>query len=199
MLPTEHQTAVQRALALGRSGDPAAMPGLVAMLRLPSNEVQRLAASAIGKLVEFGGDAATAAAALAPLALKAHHPQTQQYAIRALKKCGAVARHWVCDLRDLARDPAQRDCVRMAAASPADALELAAADAVAGVGHRCQRCGTAVAAEDFERSSRAFQRSYCDRCFDEVFLERRNFETQVELSKLGLFGYAVCGGAPHQA
>jgi hypothetical protein len=40
MLPTDHQAAVQRALALGRSGDPAALPELVALLRLPSHEVQ---------------------------------------------------------------------------------------------------------------------------------------------------------------
>jgi hypothetical protein len=137
MLPADHQAAVQRALALGRSGDPAAMPELVAMLRLPSNEVQRLAVSAIGKLVEFGADAEAAVAALAPLALKARHPQTQQYAIRALKKCGAAAKGCVRDLRDLARNPAQRDYVRAAAATVADAIEQAAADAMAGVKHRC--------------------------------------------------------------
>lgn len=183
MLPAEHQAAVRRALALGRGGDPAAMPELVAMLRMPSNEVQRLAVSAIGKLAEFGADAEAAVAALAPLALKARHPQTQQYAIRALKKCGAAAKGCVRDLRDLARNPAQRDYVRAAASTVADAIEQAAADAMAGVKHRCQRCGTAVSADEFARSDQAFQRAFCDRCFDEVFLERRNFETQVELNK----------------
>ena len=29
----------------------------------------------------------------------------------------------------------------------------------------------------------AFQRVFCDHCFDEVFLDRRNFETKVELQK----------------
>jgi hypothetical protein len=29
----------------------------------------------------------------------------------------------------------------------------------------------------------ASQRDYCDRCFDEVFLDRRRFEAQVELAK----------------
>ena len=183
MLPADHQTAVRRALALGRGGDPAAMPELVAMLRLPSNEVQRLAVSAIGKLVEFGADGDAAVAALAPMALKARHPQTQQYAIRALRKCGAAAKGCVRDLRDLARNPAQRDYVRAAAATVADAIEQATADAMANVKHRCQRCGAAVAMEESARSKQAFQRVYCDRCFDEVFLERRNFETQVELNK----------------
>lgn len=183
MLPQEHQAAVQRALALGRSGDPAVLPELIGMLALPSNEVQRLSVSAIGKLAEFGADAEVAVAALTPLALKARHPQTQQYAIRALRKYGVAACAHVADLRDLARNPAQRDYVRAAAATVADAIEQVSADAAAGVKHRCQRCAAAVSADEFARSSQTFQRVYCDRCFDEVFLERRNFETQVELSK----------------
>ncbi|MBI2440028.1 MAG: HEAT repeat domain-containing protein [Lentisphaerae bacterium] len=183
MLPSDHQAAVRRALALGRTGDPAALPELIGLLRTPSNEVQRLAASAIGKLAEFGADAEAAVAALAPLALKAGHPQTQQYAIRALKKCGAAAKGCAQDLRNLARNPAQRDYVRTAAATVADAIEQAASDALAGVKHRCQRCNATVSADEFARSYQAFQRVFCDRCFDEVFLERRNFETQVELNK----------------
>jgi hypothetical protein len=183
MLPIEHQTAVQRALALGRSGDPAALPELIGMLRAPSNEVQRLAASAIGKLADFGADAEKAVKALAPIALKARHPQTQQYAIRTLKKYAAVAGAYLQDLRDLARNPAQRDYVRAAALTTTNAIEQAGADAAAGVRHRCQRCNAPVSADEVARSSQAFRRVYCDRCFDEVFLERRNFETQVELNK----------------
>jgi hypothetical protein len=183
MLPGEHQAAVRRALELGRSGAPSALPELIGMLRTPSNEVQRLAVSAIGKLAEFGADAVAAVAALAPPALKARHPQTQQYAIRALKKYAADAGAYLQDLRDLARNPTQRDYVRAAAATTADAVEQASADAVSGVKHRCQRCGAAVSVEEHARSKQAFQRVFCDRCFDEVFLERRNFETQVEINK----------------
>ncbi len=80
MLPQDHQAAVLCALVPVRSGDPAGLPELVAMLRLPSNEVQRLAASATGKLVEFGAEVEAAVAALLPLALKGRHPRTQQYA-----------------------------------------------------------------------------------------------------------------------
>jgi len=36
---------------------------------------------------------------------------------------------------------------------------------------------------DVQRAQQAFQRIYCDHCFDEVFLKRRNWETQVELHK----------------
>ena len=46
MSPAEHQQAVRRALHLGRSGDPAGLPELIELSRLPSNEVQRLSASA---------------------------------------------------------------------------------------------------------------------------------------------------------
>jgi hypothetical protein len=183
MLPKDHHAAVQRALALGRSGDPAMLPELVALLRLPSHEVQRLAASAIGKLAQFGADAETAVVALAATAREGRHPQTQQYAIRALQKYGAAAKCCVADLRDLARNPAHRDYVRTAAATAVAAIEQAAKDALAGVKRRCQRCDVAVSAGEHARSQQAFQRVYCDRCFDEVFLERRKFETQVEINK----------------
>lgn len=183
MVPAEHHTAVQRALHLGRSGDAAALPELIALLRIPSNEVQRLAASAIGKLAGFGADADAAVAALAPLALHARHPQTQQYAIRVLKAYDGAAHVYLHDLRDIARNPAHRDYVRAAAKTTADAIEQAAQDAAAGVRHRCRRCNTTVSTEEHARSQQAFQRVFCDRCFDEVFLERRNFETQVEINK----------------
>jgi len=183
MLPSDHQAAVRRVLGLGRSGDPAVLPELTGLLGTPSNEVQRLAVSAIGKLAGFGADAEAAVAALAPLALKARHPQTQQYAIRALKKYAGAAKVYVQDLRDLARNPAQPDYVRAAAATAADAIDQAEQDRAGGVKHRCQRCNAAVSQGEHERSNQAFQRVYCDRCFDEVFLERRNFETQVELNK----------------
>ena len=183
MLPSEHQTAVQRALHLGRSGNPAALPELIELSRLPSNEVQRLSASAIGKLADFGADAEKAVEALAPLVLHGRHPQTQQYAIRALKKYGIAAQVHVPDLRDLARNPANPNYVRAAAKTTADAIELAAQDTGAGVKHRCKRCNVAVSPEEYARANEVFQRVFCDRCFDEVFLERRNFETQVEINK----------------
>ena len=183
MVPAEHQRAVQRALHLGRSGDPQVLAELIGLSGLPSNEVQRLAASAMGKLAEFGADAEAAVSALAPLALNGRHPQTQQYAIRALKRYGAAAQGHVQDLRDMALSPASRHYVRAAAKGAADAIEQAARDAAAGGLHRCQRCNASVTAEEYAHSQEVFRRVFCDRCFDEVFLVRRNFETQVELNK----------------
>ena len=178
-----HHNAVQRALELGRKGDPAALPELIELLRAPSNEVQRLAVSAIGKLADFGVDPVQAVAAIAPLAVKARHPQTQQYALRALKKYAAAAHEHLHDLRDVVRNAAHCDYVRAAAQTTIDAIELAHQDAANGVRHRCQRCNSAASADEYARSHQVFQRVYCDRCFDEVFLERRNFETQVEINK----------------
>jgi DNA-binding XRE family transcriptional regulator len=87
------------------------------------------------------------------------------------------------DLRDLARNPAQRDYVRAAAPPwPTPSNRPRRCRGCRIVKHRCQRCNAPVA-DEFARSNQAFQRVFCDRCFDEVFLERRNFETQVELNK----------------
>ncbi len=183
MLPSDHQATRQRVLELGRSGKPEALPALIQHLSAPSNDIQRLAASAIGKLAEFGVDAQKAVAALAPLAKQARHPQTQQYAIRALAKQGAAAQEHIHDLRDLVRNPAIRETVRIAAERAAASIELAAKDTVVGVKYRCQRCNAALSDEEHAHSQKMFQRNFCDRCFDEVFLARRNFETQVEINK----------------
>ncbi len=156
MQPDEHHAAVQRVLALGRSGDPAALDELIALTKLPSNEVQRLAASAIGKLGGFGADQAAAVAALVPLALRGRHPQTQQYALRALKAYAAHANACLHDLRDLANNPAQRDYVRAAALATVEAIEQAVRDGDAGVEHRCQRCHVAVTQEEHRHAQASF-------------------------------------------
>jgi len=183
MLPKDHQRAVKLALELGRSGDPTQLPRLIRATHMPSNEIQRLAASGIGKLAEFGADSESAVSRLAELALNGRHPQTQQYAIRALKKYGAAGSSHVQDLLDMARNPALKDYVRAAAKTTADAIAQAASDVDNGVQHRCLRCNVAVSEEEYQHSINAFQRVFCDRCFDEVFLVRRNFEMQVELNK----------------
>jgi hypothetical protein len=52
-----------------------------------------------------------------------------------------------------------------------------------GARHKCARCGREITVEEHTRSQQAFQRTFCDGCFDEVFLDRRNFDTKVELHK----------------
>jgi hypothetical protein len=172
-----------RAVAIGREGNVAAFGELLELLRSSSANARRLAASAMGKLAWMGVDQAAAVAALAPVARRDPHAQTRQYAIKALKAYGAASKECLSDLRDLAANPAETDYIRRDAAAAATFIEEALRIEAASAEHRCQRCHTIVSADEYARSNQAFQRVFCDLCFDEVFLERRNFETQVELNK----------------
>lgn len=178
-----HQRCRQRAVALGRGAAPAALPELIELLAMPSNDVRRLAASAIGKLADFGADPHTAVEALAPVALRDRHPQVRQYALKAIKNYGTAAEHLLHDLDELAANPDVKDYVSVAAISAAEAVRAAVQQAAEDANERCSRCGADVAPDEVERSQQAFHRTYCDKCFDEVFLKRRNWETRVELKK----------------
>jgi hypothetical protein len=171
----------ERAFALGDSGDPAVLPELVTLTRSPVANVRRLAASAIGKLAGLT-EAKEAVAALHPL-LQDDHPQVRQYGIKAFKAYGVASRDTLFDLRDMTINPVeknynQRDA-RLAVETIEEALRVAEEQSV----HCCQRCGVKLETDEYVRSQKAFQRPFCNYCFDEVFLERRNFETKVELQK----------------
>lgn len=178
-----HHQTVQRALELGRGTDPAALPELIDLLRFPSTEVRRLAASAIAKLAPFGADSATAIAALLPVAMRDPHPQVQQYALKALKSFGHHAEPHLADLDDLAHNSRAKEYVRRAANSAATAIREAVRLQQENSRHKCFRCGRETTDEEHVRSQQAFQRTFCDSCFDEVYLDRRNFDTNVELNK----------------
>lgn len=173
----------ERAVAIGRAGEVGAFGELVELLKSSSANARRLAASALGKLAWLGVDQAAAVAALAPVARRDPHPQTRQYAIKALKAYGAAAAGCLHDLKDMAGNPVEKDYIRRDAAAAVTFIEEAVRVAAAAVERHCQRCNARVTAEEYARSEQAFQRVFCDRCFDEVFLERRNFETQVEINK----------------
>jgi hypothetical protein len=179
----KHHEYVQRAIALGRSSDPASLPELASLIKMPSAEIRRLAASAIGKLSGFGTDPIAAVAVLAPVALHDPHAQTQQYALTALKAYGTAALPHLADIQDLAENPQAKDYVRRAAASAVAVIKEARNVAVKQAVHLCRRCGMEVSADEYARAWKAFQRVFCDKCFDEVYLERRNFDTKVELNK----------------
>ncbi len=172
-----------RALAIGREGDAAAFGELLQLLKSSSDNVRRLSASALGKIAWMGVDQAAAVAALAPVARADPHAQTRQYAIKALKCYGTFAKDCVSDLRDMANNPAEKPYIQHDAALAADFIEEAVKISATRSVHCCQRCSAQVTADEFARSQHSFQRVYCDRCYDEVFLERRRFETQVELNK----------------
>jgi len=183
MDPQLHHQAMQRALGLGRGSGPGALPELTRLLKMPSAELRRLAASAIGKLASFGADPSAAVQALVPVAMRDPHPQAQQYALKALKAYGAAARQHLHDLDDLAANERVKDYLRRAAHAAAEAIREAIRLQQEGARHKCVRCGRETSAEEYTRSQRAFQRTFCDPCFDEVFLDRRNFDTKVELNK----------------
>lgn len=173
----------ERAVAIGREGDVGSFGELLTLLHASSANARRLAASALGKLAWMGVDQAAAVAALGPVAHNDPHTQTRQYAIKALKAYGAAAQSCLHDLRDMAHNPREKDYIRRDAAAAALFIEEAVRIAAAAAEHHCQRCNAKVTADEYARSHQAFQRVFCDRCFDETFLERRNFETQVEINK----------------
>jgi len=172
-----------RALAIGREGETGAFEELLTMLGNSSANVRRLSASALGKLAWLGVDQQAAVEALAPVARTDPHQQTRQYAIKALKAYGTAAEPCLPDLRDMTTNTAAKAYIQRDATSAVTHIEEALRIAAAAAEHRCQRCHGKVSADEYARSHQAFQRVFCDRCFDEVFLERRNFETQVEINK----------------
>jgi hypothetical protein len=171
----------ERAVELGNSGDPNALPELIELTHAPAANVRRLAASAIGKLAGLA-NAERAVSALVPM-LRDPKPQVRQYAAKALKAYGTASKCALSDLRDMAISPVEPEYNNRDAKQAVETIEEALRIAEKQAVHCCQRCGVELESDEFARSQKAFQRSFCNYCFDEVFLERRNFETKVELQK----------------
>ncbi len=171
----------ERAVELGNSGDPAVLPELVELTDSPAANVRRLAVSAIGKLAGIA-DAAMAVSALVPM-LRDAKPQVRQYAASALSAYGSAARCSLSDLRDMAISPIEKEYNNNGAKRAIELIEEASRIEERQAIHCCQRCGVELEHDEYARSKKSFQRPFCNYCFDEVFLERRNFETKVELQK----------------
>ncbi len=177
---TEKKLAA-RATELGKSARADAFDELVELVGSASPLVRRLAASAAGKLAEMVPSEA-AVRALHPL-LQDPHPQVRQYSAKALGAFGAAAKEVLPDLRDLYRSPVEKDYVKRSVVAAGKQIRAAVEIAERSVVHCCKRCGVELEHDEYVRSQKAFQRPFCDNCFDEVFLDRRNFETKVELQK----------------
>ncbi len=170
-----------RATELGKSASADAFGELEELVRSESPLVRRLAASALGKLSEIvSGEPAVRA--LHPL-LQDSHPQVRQYSAKALGAFGVAAKDVLPDLRDLYRSPVEKDYVKRSVVAAGKQIRIAVEIAERSVVHCCRRCGVELEHDEYVRSQKAFQRPFCDHCFDEVFLDRRNFETKVELQK----------------
>ena len=182
---------MQRAVDLGNSGDPNVSGELVELTESPSAQVRRLAVSALGKLADVLRDRPSdkwkpqAGKIVQKLTarLSDRHPQVRQYAVKALRKYGTLASYALPDLRDIMDNPDEKEYNRHGASVAIDAIEDAVRLAREQAVDRCRRCGRPVSPEEYDRSRRAFQRIFCDACFDEVYLERRNFDAKVELKK----------------
>ena len=171
----------EQAVKLGNSGDPAALPELTELTRSPVANVRRLAASAIGKLAGLA-DSKNAVTAL-QLLLQDSYPQVRQYAAKALSCYGTAAKGALADLRDMAISPVEKEYNNDCAKKAIEVIEEASRIEERQTEHCCKRCGVKLEPDEYIRSHKAFQRPFCNYCFDEVFLERRNFETKVELQK----------------
>lgn len=178
---TNERKLAARAKALGESADPAAYDELVTLTRSASPLVRRLAASALGKLAGVV-PADSAVDTLQPLLADAH-PQVRQYSAKALGAFGTAAEKALDDLRDLYRNPTEKDYVKRSVVASGKAIREAMRIAEANAVHACRRCRVQINADEYARSMRAFNRPFCDKCFDEVYLERRNWDTKVELQK----------------
>jgi hypothetical protein len=167
--------------ALGNSIDASAFEELEGLTRSHSPLVRRLAASAVGKLAGIV-PAKDAVHALQPL-LSDAHPQVRQYSAKALGAFGVQAQGTLDDLRDLFRNPNEKDYVKRSVVAAGKTIREAMRIQAEQTVHHCRRCSIAVDADEYAQSMKAFQRVFCDHCFDEVYLDRRNFETKVELCK----------------
>ncbi len=144
--------------------------------------VRRLAASAIGKLagiVPAGPAVRGAASAVAGRTSAGTTILGQGFG--GVRLCGEGRLCRICVI--FTAIPWRRDYVKRSVLAAGklirSAVDIEAKKAV----HTCQRCGVKLEADEYVRSHKAFQRPFCNYCFDEVFLERRNFETKVELQK----------------
>ncbi len=170
-----------RAVAIGRAGDTSGLPELISLSKTESQLVRRLAVSAIGKLAGLA-DAKSAVSALHNRLLDPH-PQVRQYAIKALTSYGADSEIALHDLRDIIVNPAEKDYNLRDAEKAISIISEAKRIREKQALRKCIKCNSPANADEYTRSMKAFQRVYCDNCFDEVFLKRRNYDTEVELNK----------------
>ncbi len=170
-----------RAKELGESADASAFGELAELARSESALVRRLAGSALGKLAGIVDSAAGVGTLSAQLADT--HPQVRQYAAKALGAYGTGAESTLPILRDMFRNPTEKDYVKRTVKNAGTTIREALAMAEKQTVRACSRCGKAVEPDEYARSQRFFQRTFCDICFDHTATERRNKETRIEDQK----------------
>ncbi|HBC85651.1 MAG TPA: hypothetical protein DCZ94_01725 [Lentisphaeria bacterium] len=171
----------ESAVDLGNNGKSDAVPELLGLTASESFHVKRLAVSALGKLAGTANSAE-----VVPVLLKClgdSNPQVRQYAMKSLIAYGADSEKALCDLQDIAANPSEKDYNRTLAEKAVSVISEAVRIRLEKTESKCQRCSVKINVGEFARSMKAFQRTYCDKCFDEVFLKRRNYDTEIEDKK----------------
>ena len=153
----ERKLAAQ-ATALGESADAGALPALAQYTRSESPLVRRLAASALGKLAGIV-DSAASVDLLRPL-LADVHPQVRQYAAKALGAFGAASEMVLPDLRDLYKNPAEKDYVKRSVEAAGKTIREALRIAEKAAVHKCSRCARLVEADEYARSQKEIGRAH---------------------------------------
>ena len=166
---------------LGESASSEVFQELANFAESESPLIRRLAASAVGKLAGIV-DSTASVDLLRPM-LSDKHPQVRQYSAKALGAFGIASVCVLEDLRDMYINPKEKDYVKRSVVASGKIIKQAKEISEKGKKYKCSRCSIVVNSDEYARSQKAFQRSYCDKCFDEVYLKRRNFDTKVELNK----------------
>ena len=166
---------------LGESASADVFEELSNFCRSESPLLRRLAASAIGKL--SGIVNSTASVDLLRQLLCDSHPQVRQYSAKALGAFGTAAACSLNDLRDMYKNPEEKDYVKRSVVTSGKLITESVKIFHQKKIYKCSRCSVIVNSDEYSRSMKSFNRIFCDKCFDEVFLKRRNFDTKVELNK----------------
>ena len=166
---------------LGESASLDVFSELVKFSHSESPLLRRLVASAIGKLAGIV-DSTASVDLLRPM-LSDKHPQVRQYSAKALGAFGIASAVLLDDLRDMYRNPEEKDYVKRSVVCSGKLINEALAIEKKSRKYKCTRCSVIVTSDEYARSQKAFQRIYCDKCFDEVYLSRRNYDIKVELNK----------------
>ncbi len=166
---------------LGEKASPDVFPELDTFSHSCSPLLRRLSASAIGKLAGIV-DSAPSVDLLRNL-LSDAHPQVRQYSAKALGAFGVDAVCALDDLRDMYKNPNEKDYVKRSVVSSGKLINEAVKINEEKKIYKCSRCSVIIKSDEYAKSMKAFKRIFCDKCFDEVYLKRRNFDTKVEINK----------------
>lgn len=181
----EFEQLRKHAVELGNTGSGEAWRELAGLLSSEYPVVRKAAASALDKLL--GREASLAGLCKVPLLSaisRESGEQTLQFMLRAAAKCARHLNRVDLDiLRDIARSPAHKDYVRLAASEAVACGEGATQDETARLRHWCTRCRRPISKEESQRGIDRYGKPYCRHCLEERIHEDANFESNVEAAK----------------